>query len=222
MERSTSHRSLERRTCAFSPKPQTFSPSEDWLLAFQTQYQAPGAVERLHDFARQRARIIATTGRTVDDYFVRELVQDVLGDTIMGLIVWDPNRIPLEKHVIDAIRSRVRHQYVRGKKSKMRRLDELSSREHAELEQVLLDHSQIAAERQRAGAHASETIQALRAVTRDDEVLLLLDAIENDITVRAELLTYTGLTAAQLRAARKRMRTLLNRLPAHLRQRGVL
>ena len=49
---------------------------------------------------------MAKSGRKVDDYYARELVQDAIGDTWAGKLRWDPKRCTLEHHLIRAIQSR--------------------------------------------------------------------------------------------------------------------
>lgn len=198
-----------------------FSPSGDWLLSFDAQYRAPELRGRLARFARRRAGIVASTGYPVDDYFVEELVQDVVADTLAGVLEWDHAEVSLEKHVMDAIKSRTRHLYVHNTTFKHERLDDLNGRGRAEHERVLSEQADEVAEREAAWLHASETLRALGEATDDIEVLQLVDAFENGICRQADVLEHTGLTREQFRAARKRMRTLVEQLPRALRHRDV-
>jgi hypothetical protein len=84
-------------------------PSEAWIDAFEKQSNAKGFEERLKRFARMRANMVAHSGRRIDEFYVRELVQNAIDDTLEGVLAWHPERVTLDKHLLDSIRSRTRH-----------------------------------------------------------------------------------------------------------------
>jgi hypothetical protein len=91
------------------------SLSEDWIEAF-----AKECTEQLYEDARRfaawRAGPVRRAGGVADDYYVRELVQNVLSDTAAGVRRWDPSAQTLREHVWDAIRSRSNHDRVRAER----------------------------------------------------------------------------------------------------------
>jgi hypothetical protein len=164
--------------------------------------------------------MVAQTGIKTDRYYVDELIQDAVADTVSGVIHWDPERVTLERHLLDAIRSRSRHHYVRGLRFRRYSLDELQASDRVEVEQTLLDQADADAERLARARHAHETLTALKELTQDRELLLLIDAFEAGNYTQPDVLASTELTLAQFRAARKRLRTLVARLPNHLGRRS--
>lgn len=90
-----------------------FAPDKAWLDEFQQQL-TPKLTNSLRDYARHRAYYVATSGRKVDEYYVRELVQDAVVDTWTGVLRWDPKRCTLKKHLARAIKSRTNKQQTRG------------------------------------------------------------------------------------------------------------
>ena len=82
--------------------------TEAWIDAFESQL-TERLVDRVRRFARVRALNVAAAGRKVDDYYVLELVQDAIGDTWLGRLTWEPDRVSLESHLLRAIQCRTRH-----------------------------------------------------------------------------------------------------------------
>src|SRR5688572_10635736 len=91
---------------ARSPMP--FTPDGGWLDALQLQLTEE-LIDRVRNFARLRALGVANTGRKVDEYYVRELVQDAVADTYEGVLRWDPDRVLLEMHLLRAVQFRSRN-----------------------------------------------------------------------------------------------------------------
>src|SRR5215510_2985561 len=69
----------------FHPDPAMFVPSEDWINAFNAQCTEE-LWKKLEQFAARCARGVGKGGGVVDDYYVRELVQDALADTRLGVL----------------------------------------------------------------------------------------------------------------------------------------
>ena len=74
-------------------------------------------------YAARRARGVGAAGAHVDEFYAEELVADVLGDTLLGVIAWDPSTTVLSQHVQDAIRSRTWHDRKRARKYQHHRMD---------------------------------------------------------------------------------------------------
>jgi hypothetical protein len=190
---------------------QAFVPTREWVQAFRAQWQ-PELIEAAHRYARTQARKVALL-RPIDASYAAELVQDIVGDTVLGVIAWDPGRVPLKKHVLDAIKSRTRHAYVQALKFRAVRIDKYVDE----------------AERALAASRASEgdadvtrtALRTIRDLAHDDrEVILLLDAYEQLVTKRFDVLKLTKLTSKQYDAARHRLKRLVDQLPASLRPTG--
>src|SRR3954451_24658376 len=71
--------------------------TDAWHDAFTAQ-----CTDQLYDagrrFAARRAAVVAWCGGVVDDYYVRELVANVISDTAAGTLRWDPVVQSLEAH----------------------------------------------------------------------------------------------------------------------------
>lgn len=189
-----------------------FVVTGEWLEVFLAQRTAE-LVESALRYAATQSRKVAAV-RTLEPTYIDDLVEDVLGDTLRGKIRWDPKRVSLKKHVLDAIQSRTRHDYVRALRFKPLRLSQKSVRLEAE--------SALEAEHAHAETVSrvcAAALQALRDLAADDrEVQLLLDAFSQLATKRHEVLKLTGLKPKQYAAARKRMKRLTDQLPASLRR----
>lgn len=151
----------------------------------------------LKRWARLRA---ARLGRTWDaDRYAEDLVQEAIADVLCGTLSWDPERIPLIHHLRRAIRSQSRHHFAHVTRFRPESFDEANIVEE-ELETA------------RVIQRAHEVVDAVRRLAADDgDVLLILDALENEADpaeVLADPLRY--------KAARVRMKRLAKSLPARL------
>jgi len=130
----------------------------------------------------------------------RELVADVIGDTYEGTLTWDPDHVPLRKHVCAHVKQRVRS---------ARRV----ARMHTSLPEVSDEMAQVAT----ATAASVDTepgvdpadvpvlLDELRhRATEDPEVLTLLSLYERGITRKARILAL-GMSDAQYRNTRRRL-----------------
>jgi hypothetical protein len=190
-----------------------FTPDDAWLDAFQAQLTGE-TVDRARKFARMRALGVANTGRKVDDYYARELVQDAIADTFEGVLRWDPARVTLEAHLTRAVQFR--------------------SRDHR-MHEIAFPHDALGdgtdesllAEREASGVattepdlekrrYAAELLAYIRDETAADKpVLRILDAYDAGATTKAEVIAYTKMKARTYHNARIRLgrivRDLTNR-----------
>jgi hypothetical protein len=178
--------------------------TEEWIEAFEAQLSVKGFEEKLKRYARVRARMVAHAGRRVDELYARELVQDAIDDTLEGIIAWDPGRVSLEKHLLDAIRSRSRHDFVQATKFRHSCVDE-----HARIDDSTLERVDLA-------SVTGRVLTALRAVG-DPDVLRLLDAYIQGATKKVDVMRVSGLTSKRYEAARKRLNRLVLQLPIEVR-----
>jgi hypothetical protein len=195
--------------------PPQFVPSEEWIEAFEAQatHELRKAAKR---FARMRARFVAIAGGRVDDYYVSSLVQDVLTDTLFGVLTWDPGVSALENHVFDAIKSRTSHDITRAKKLRHQSIDAFDSRYDTsavmtDLETSLeLDWQQPRPEALRFSA---EVIEQLRSLAPDDKgVSRMLDAIEQGAVEAKDIMHLAGMSKKTYHKARARLGRIAEQL----------
>lgn len=187
-----------------------FVPTREWVQAFRSQW-TPELALFARRYARTQCRKVALV-RAIDESFAVEMVQDIIGDTMLGVIAWDPDRVSLKKHVLDAIMSRSRHAYVHALKFRPLQLEAVVDEAERKLEE---EHAPLIA----AIAFAEEVLRTLRTyVSPDDsELNRILDAYEQGVTKRFDVLRLTKLSAKQYDAARHRLKRLVDLLPATLR-----
>jgi hypothetical protein len=100
--------------------PARFEPTQAWLDAFREQYSS--ALVLLAQ--RHAARRLAGAGRSPreHDKAARRLVLEVLADTLVGAVHWDPDTQTLDQHIQDVIRRRTQ---LRGRRASRARYESL-------------------------------------------------------------------------------------------------
>ena len=190
---------------------QPFAPDSKWVDELERQL-TPTLVAGLHRYARTRSYGgVAVAGRKVDDFYVRELVQDAIEDTWLGVLRWDPTRCSLKKHLARTIKSRTKshrnhatdnpHEYI-GDETDASRLAEQ-------------DASSIVADPQYAmqRIYAHETVAQLRAAAaRDKAVLRILDAYEAGAQTKEEVLAHANMKERTYHNARIRLKRMVSNL----------
>lgn len=194
---------------------QEFAPSETWIDAFTDQCTDEMRI-RAKQYATRRLRGIGKAGGHVDDYAARELVQDVLGDTLFGVVVWSPEAKSLQQHVEDVIHSRTFHQRVRTKRYPHQRIDAFDpASEHTvargEVEVSLT--SRAAAPGFESQMFASEVVGQVRTLAANDaQILRFLEAVLGGARGRTDVMHAASLTAKEFRNTRARLRRLVDKL----------
>jgi hypothetical protein len=197
-----------------SPPPPPFLPSEVWIETFAEQCTAQ-LYEDSRKFAARRAVGVQKAGGVVDDYYIRELVQNVMSDTATGVLVWDPAAKSLKAHVRDAIRARTHHDRVRAKRYRHEALDvfdlEAPSDLLGEVEAALEAHAPGASPA--LAALSAGWLVELQELAGSDAVLVhIIDAFEAGATTKADVLHHTGLSEKEYLAARMRLVRLVRKL----------
>ena len=188
-----------------------FIPTEEWIEAFELQYNTPEFHERAERYALRRASLVALSGRKIDAYFVTELVQDVIDDTLFGKLAWNPERVTLIGHVCSAIQ-------ISNEASAPTRKTSPAHEPRRHGARVAGDVHSIAsfmadAQRAETAEVTTQMTTALRALASDDaDVLLLVDALAVE-TKRVDVLRMTAMTPGRYDAARKRLERYLQQLP---------
>lgn len=197
-----------------------FVPSEEWIDAFERQSNAKGFEEKLKRFARMRANMVAHAGRRVDDFYVRELVQDAIDDTLEGVLAWHPERVSLEKHLLDSIRSRTRHDFVHAQNFPHYSFDAASASASlmADVESSLAAEGSATASTEVSSAAGRAVTELRRIAASDADVLRLLDAYVDDAVKKVDVMRVSGMTSKRYEAARKRLHRLVLQLPTEVRE----
>lgn len=188
----------------------TFRPDEAWIESFTKQCTDELRLKAKR-YAGRRARYVGSAGGYVDDYYVRELVQDALTDTLLGVLAWDPAASPLENHVLDVIKSRTRHDRIRSKRYRRLAFDSSEgSSARGEIEGTLrLDRDSDP----NAARFAEDVLAHLRGLARTDcPVLCLLDALAGGAQTKTEIMETANMSAKTYRNARDRLSRLVRSL----------
>jgi len=168
----------------------------------------PALLDKVHRVARARVRVYAGRTHHVTESDADDVVMSVLADTLDGALHWDAAKKPLEQHLLDAIRFRVR---------------DLARKRLRELKHVGAHDEEAAAvpadDRGRElGRLVSDVVVTLQQRIGDDrEVALLLDAmVRHRALARADILEETRLSKAAYRNTRRRLDRMLLQLPADM------
>jgi hypothetical protein len=189
-----------------------FVVSNEWRAAFETQCTRE-LLRKAEQFAKRRARKLGVVGVVVDDYYARELVQDVLGDTTTGLLRWDPCAERLEDHIMDAIATRVHHEVARARRFPHVSLDDDPAASRATLaaaDASLLEAREASPATVRLADNALHELWGLAEA--DPGVRRLLGAFASGATRKADVQSTTGMSGQDYHAARNRLDRLIGRL----------
>jgi len=189
--------------------------TDAWHEAFTSQ-----CTDQLYDigrrFAARRAAVVARCGGVVDDYYVRELVANVISDTAAGVLRWDPAVQSLEAYVLDAISRRANHDCSRALRYRHVAVDLFDP----ETPRPLIEEVETKLAEAAPGLWYGSELGRLERATRlreragpkDAHVLLVLDAFEAGAMTKSDVLHFTGLSDKEYRAARKRLIRLVAKL----------
>jgi hypothetical protein len=184
-----------------------------WVDEFRKQLTAK-LIDRLRKYARPRAYALAAAGRKVDGLYVRELVQDAIGDTWTGALSWDPAKCSLETHLVAAVRSRS-HKHRRHAEAHPHDAlgdDTAASRAAEEDASTVV----AGAERATSAVFSREALDRIRrAAASDRGVLRILDAFAAGAQTRSDVLTAAGMKARTYDNARVRLKRILTKLSDH-------
>jgi hypothetical protein len=193
--------------------PSRFTPDDAWLEALQTQLTEE-LTDRVRNFARMRALGVANTGRKVDDYYVRELVQDAIVDTYEGVLRWDPARVSLETHLLRAVQFRSRNDRTHAIEYPHDSLGDGTDRSiFAESDASETVAPERTGERRRYAAEVMDAIRA--AASADKAVLRILDAYDAQATTKTEVMAFAGMKARTYHNARIRLTRIVRNLSNH-------
>lgn len=164
--------------------------------------------------AEHRAWVVSRSGGRSDAALADEIIADVVADTWLGRLRWDPARASLQQHLVANIHSRTK-----ATREQLARNPHISADANEDSETVSGEvEDALAAYRGSSGAHeklfAAELAAKLRQLgDGDHEVLRLLDAYCAGAAGRGDVLTAASMPARTYDAARKRLDGLLEDLP---------
>ena len=194
---------------------ETFTPSEEWIDAFEAQ-NTQELRKRALRFARSRARMVARAGGRGDDLYVSELVQDVLTDTLFGVLSWDPAAISLEGHVFGSIKCRTKNERIRALRFPHQSLEALRTMDIAEVETSLAADGMPVPSAESL-MFSAEVLDHLRGLAERDTVILrIVDAIAEGASAPSEIMALAKLNEATYKKARLRLSRLVDQLSNHV------
>lgn len=188
--------------------------TEHWIDQFQRGYSR----ETMESVCRFAARVLSLGGRvSPNDYAARELANDAVHDTLTGTTRWDPAQKKLKRHLCDVVKRRVLAAHERTERLPHVSIDALGPDGRAaandEMEHALRAQLPDA----RAAEAARSDLAALRHRAADDpDVLALISALSQDRTSRADAMAATGLSLLRYRAARRRLKRLVEAMRSEL------
>lgn len=188
-------------------------PSEQWRAAWASQ-DTPKFRRVVRRYAERRAYGVGKSGGRTDTTFVDELVADMIADTWIGRLLWDPQRVTLLQHVTAGIRSRTT---VMQKRLARRRhvsadLDDDSDADAKELEESLRAHRGSSTPDEQLSA--AELVAKVRLLSKSDrDVAALVEAYCAGARGRLDAIEATDMPARAHDAVRKRLDAILDDLP---------
>jgi hypothetical protein len=195
------------------------SQKREWRARFEAQ-ATPHKLEPAFVYAATRAEMINALGGRTDD--AEELVHAALADTLAGDIAWDPERMTLAQHLIRTIRGRTKNEVLRAAHLRHESIDEtveIDGEDVCAIEQeaALAQHDDARVRSCDLRALAPRVMRAIRALSSGDRhVTTLLDAYEEQLVERAEIMDATGISAEDYDNARRRLVRLVELLPVNL------
>lgn len=192
---------------------------EQWLAAFKRQ-ATTALRRRALNVARGCVRMIEMSGGQVASSHGEDLVDDAIADTWLGRLSWDPAKRDLLAHIASTIESRARHDRKKAKKFPAASLDaddddERTAALWTEAEEALAANASVTnLAEMMCSIDVFERVRALAA--GDLEVLTLLDAMRAGAFDRADLIQATRMSARRYEGARRRLDTLLRKLPTSM------
>jgi len=197
-------------------------PPEEWRQQVEEQ-ATPKMFERLHRAARTRLRTFAGPQGHVNPADVDDVVSSVIKDTLDGKLTWTPDKEPLEQHLLDAVRFRVRDDWEREQPHLHGPIDEddetiVDKAAPGAVMPAPLDSPMTSERERRIKTVHDEVIAWLSSRVADKpEVLRLLELYMQGITDRDEVLREGEMDEATYHNARRRLGRLVQDMPAKLR-----
>jgi hypothetical protein len=200
----------------------SFCPTEDWIEAFDQQ-NTDDLRKRAKRFARSRARFVARAGGRGDELYVAELVQDVLTDTLFGVLTWDPAVVPLQAHVFGAIRSRTKNDRIRALRFRHQSIDAFGAGDSSTAMAAAMCEVETSLAATRAAPSpesltwSGEVLDHVRGLAAEDAAILrILDAVEAGASEACEIMSVASMSEKTYKKARLRLGRVVEQLSNHV------
>jgi hypothetical protein len=181
--------------------------SEAWIDAFEAQATRE-LIGQARRYAEKHVRILARAGVRLE---ALDLVHAVLGDTLAGILSWDPDRASLVAHVIQSLHGRARDMREKAQRYRHQSMDSVNTIRH--LDDAAIEQAERSEREQESQALAAGLLAELKAfASGDPDVLSLLDAYADDAFTPKAVMKSTNLSKKRYRNAKLRLDRMVDRL----------
>lgn len=187
----------------------------------ELQKQATNDLRRdIQRYARQRAALVRRAGRRIDDLYARELVQDALADTWVGTETWNPDTCSLQKHLRRLIRRRSWKDAIGARQRPHLSIDRDPDL-ITEIDEAHRHGTQGTVSPLVVARLTATLVREMRSLADGDpRVTAILVSWEDGLIDRDDVMSRTGLSSKDYKAARDRLMYLVPSLPQWLRETG--
>jgi uncharacterized coiled-coil protein SlyX len=205
-----------------APRVVRFIPSESWIENFDKQCTEP-LLKRARRYATLRAQDLGWEQPSAGPHDPDEVVDNIVRDTLAGVLRWDPDVRDFDQHLFDAVRKRITRYARRISEYPHESLDAIDhtgrSPVMAAVEmQLRLDGPGDVLDTR---VRIAETVACLRKLARRKPLVLrLLTAFERRATEQEDVMREANMTLAEYKTARRQLARFVERLPSHLKPRG--
>jgi hypothetical protein len=168
-------------------------------------------------YAESRVQFVRAAGCPVPKNYARELVDDAIADTWLGVLHWDPDRCSLLVHLRSEIRRRTFNDARHGRRFPQITFD-IAANDPRDASLIELQLAPAVGAPIVFAALVSKIATALKVLAcGDPNAVAILCCWQESILEREEVLARTKMTRAAYKAARKRLLSLSKKLPPDVR-----
>jgi hypothetical protein len=194
--------------------------SEYWMEQFKAQC-TERLLEKARSFATKRARDLGWEMPGPGIYDPDELVDNIVKETLAGVITWNPQKQDFDRFLYDAVRVRVMRHAKRAMRRPHESIDALDAEGEspamAEIETQLLAENATPETVERV----EQVVSSLHELARSKPLVQrLLDAFKRNAFTKDEVMLAANLSSAEYHNARRQLGRLVDQLPDHLRPRA--
>ena len=200
--------------------PRRFPRLIDSQVLVELSRITPDIKQRTRRYAARRVRMIAEAGCPVSSDEPDILLADAIADTLTGVVSWD-RRYSLSFHLCSVVRTRTWSQVARARRQRRVPLENTSDQdEPVGLQHAAGYHAPAQPDALLAMAHITHELYGTvrRNVTRDVDVLTILDAYALGVVKPRDVMRLTRMTRSEFLNARRRLDRALVQMPAVLRR----
>lgn len=199
------------------------TPQQLWRTEFDRQ-ATDETMTRVLKHAESLVRQAERWTRRLDPMTIDDRLHAAIVGTLSGRLTWDPARVDLACHLIGAIETRLTHELRHARRFVHVSLDDddknADDLEHATSE--ALAAGRASPDDDAIDTCFAESLAQLRVLAHADQpVLHLLDAYDEQVVDKAEVLALTGMSARTYHNARQRLVRLAKKLPIEVREAAI-